>query len=293
MPSPTRVVVVTGGSRGIGLATARRLAGRRTHLFLAARDPVALRAAAEACRRRGALVDTVTADLSDPAQVTALVRTVIARAGRLDVWVAAASVFAYGTVEQTPAAVYDRVIATNLVGTIHGVREALPHLRASGRGTVVVVGSLFSRVAAPYVSAYTASKFGVLGFAASLRQELLGDRRVRIKVVLPATIDTRIYQRAANYTGRDVHPVPPVVAPGRVARAVVRAARGRGRDVVTVGRMQRAAAVVARIAPATYDRLIRVAMDLFALRGRRNVDATDGAVFAPESGRADESGGWR
>jgi short-subunit dehydrogenase len=234
----------------------------------------------------------VVTDLADPEQVSALVRTVIERAGRVDVWIGAASLFAFGSVTQTPAAVYERIVATNLLGQIHSVREVLPHLREQGTGTIVLVGSLFSRAAAPYASAYVASKFGILGFASSLRQELVGSHGIRAKMVLPASVDTRIYQRAANYTGQDVHPIPPIVAPARVARAMEKAARGRGRDVVVVGRMQAALAMLDRLSPRAYDRVIRTSMKVFALRGR-NVPTSDGAVLTPESDPGTETGGWR
>src|SRR5690606_38282958 len=124
---------------------------------------------------------------------------------------------------------------TNVHGTIDGIRAALPGLRAR-RGVAVIVGSVFSVLASPAVWAYVASKHAVAGFAASVRQELRrGPRPVDVAMVWPATIDTPIYQHAANRTGRSIHPIPPVVDPDRVARAILRAAeRPRRRRIVGV-----------------------------------------------------------
>lgn len=285
-----QVVVVTGGSRGIGRAAALRFARRDTRLVLVARDEVALASAAEECRRRGAEVLTLAIDLATSEGPTRATDAAIVRFGRIDVWVAAASVFSYGSVEETPDAVRDGVIETNLVGHMRAARAVLPHFRARGGGTIVFVGSLYSQVAGPYVSSYVAAKHGLLGFARSLRQELLPHRRIRVRVVLPASIDTPIYQRAANHTGRTPFPLPPVVSADRVARAIVRVTRGR-RLEVGVGAAQFVARPLQVLAPRVYDRFIRALQHALGLR-RRPAAPTAGAVLAPQHDPGAVSGGW-
>jgi len=285
-----QVVVVTGGSRGIGRATAVRFARRGARITLVARDAVALSSAAEECRRRGAEVLALPIDLATPDGPERATDAVIARFGRIDVWVASASVFAYGSVEDTPDAVRDRVIETNLVGHMRAARAVLPHFRARGGGTIVFVGSLYSQVAGPYVSSYVAAEHGLLGFARSLRQEMRGHRGIRIKVVLPASIDTPIYQRAANVTGRTPFPLPPVVSADRVARAIVRAARGH-RDEIAVGAAQFVARPLRFVFPRAYDRGIRALQRSLGLR-RRAAPATTGAVLAAQHDPGAVSGGW-
>ncbi|MDU0367736.1 SDR family NAD(P)-dependent oxidoreductase [Microbacterium sp. NPDC089180] len=285
-----QVVVVTGGSRGIGRAAALRFARRGARLALVARDEIALAAAAEECRRRGAEVLTLSIDLATPDGPARAADATVARFGRIDVWVGSASVFSYGSVEDTPDEVRDRVIETNLLGHMRAARAVLPYLRAGGGGTIVFVGSLYSQVAGPYVSSYVAAKHGLLGFARSLRQEMLAHRGIRVKVVLPASIDTPIYQRAANYTGRTAFPLPPVVAADRVARAIVRVTRGR-RHEVGVGAAQFVTRPLQFLAPRVYDRFIRALQHALGLR-RRPATPTSGAVLEAQHDPGAVSGGW-
>jgi short-subunit dehydrogenase len=285
------VVVITGGSRGIGRASAIAFARRGARLVLAARDELALESAAADCAALGAEVVTVVADISDPRQNDDIVRTAVERFGGIDVWVGAASVLAYGTVADGPDEVRDRVVEVNLLGQMRSTAVALRHFRERGRGRIVLVGSLFSVIAAPYLSAYVASKFGLLGFARALRQELLTERRIDVRVVLPATIDTAIYQRAANATGRAPHAIPPVVAPERVARAIVRAAAGSGKHEVTVGHVQGLGAPFSRLSPRAFDRMMRIIAETIGLHG--TAPDTSGAVLQPLRDEGTVLGGWR
>ncbi|MFJ6654295.1 SDR family NAD(P)-dependent oxidoreductase [Microbacterium sp. NPDC091313] len=285
------VVVIAGASRGIGRAAAARLARRGARLVLAARDAEALESAADVARRAGAEVATVVADLRRPDDVARIVAAAVARFGGIDAWVGASGVAAYGTVEQTPTAVYRDVLETNLLAHIDAVRQALPVLRAQRRGRIVLIGSLYSRVTSPAMSAYIASKFALLGFARSLRQELRGTA-LDVRIVLPATIDTPIYQRAVNMSGRSPHPLPPVVSAARVARAIERAVAGRGRREQLVGVAQSATIPLAAAAPAFFDALMIALMKTLGLR-RPPRPATTGALHRAGVGPATESGGWR
>ncbi|WP_295836863.1 SDR family NAD(P)-dependent oxidoreductase [uncultured Microbacterium sp.] len=285
-----QVVVVTGGSRGIGRATALRFAKKGMRLVLVARDEIALASAADECRARGAEVHTLSIDLALPDGPERAADAAVARFGRIDVWVASASVFAYGSVEDTPDAVRDRVIETNLLGQMRAARAVIPHFRARGGGTLVFVGSLFSQVSGPYVSSYVAAKHGLLGFARSLRQEMLAQRGIRIKIVLPASIDTPIYHRAANVTGRRPFPLPPVVSADRVARAIVRVTRG-PRHEVGVGAAQFVTRPLQFLLPRVYDRFIRVLQLTLGLR-HRPADRSMGAVLHPRHDPGAVSGGW-
>lgn len=282
--------MITGASSGIGRATAREFAVHGAQLVLAARNEAALKVVADECVQRGATVLVVPTDVSIEDDVRALAAAAVERFGRIDVWVGAAGAFSHGTFEQTPPEIFRQLIETNLMGQVYGARAVLPLFRRRGRGTLILVGSLFSRVAAPYLTPYVTSKFGVLGFAESLRQELRAERGIRVRVVLPATIDTPIFQHAANYTGRNVHPLPPLVAPERVARAIVRSVRRR-RPVIVVGRAQASGQVLHSLSPAAYDGVMRSLVRTIGLRGG-GVEPTDGTVF---SGTADGpvSGGWR
>ncbi|HYI32771.1 MAG TPA: SDR family NAD(P)-dependent oxidoreductase [Glaciibacter sp.] len=288
--STARVVVITGASSGIGRATALAFAKQKANLVLAARSEPDLVAVAAECRERGSEVLVRPTDVSDESRVKALAEAAVARFGRIDVWVGAASVFSYGTFEQTPPAVFRQVLETTFFGQVYGARAVLPHFRRQGGGVLILVGSVYSRITTPYVSAYVASKQALLGFAEVLGQEVRRDR-IAVCSVLPATIDTPIYQHAANYTAQRVHPLPPVVSPYRVARTIVHLAR-RPRRLAVVGQVQRGFLPVHDLLPWLFHPGIRVVMNTIALRGG-TVAATDGTVFEPQPDSNRITGGWR
>lgn len=284
------VVVITGASSGIGRETARRYAQRGARLVLASRGRQALETVAEECRELGAIVEVIPTDVSEEGAVRALAAGAVAAYGRIDVWVGNAGVFSYGTFEQTPARVFRQVVETNLMGQVHGARAVLPYFRRQGSGALVLVGSLYSRVTSPALAPYITAKWGLLGFAEVLRAELRGSG-IRVRVVLPSTIDTPIYQHSANFTGRSVHPLPPASSPRRVARAIERAPH-RARFATSVGQLQRSAIPLHRFTPRAYDALTRFTKDHVELRGD-DAQLTDGTVFDPPVDAGAAAGGWR
>jgi short-subunit dehydrogenase len=285
------VVVIVGASSGIGRAAAHRFALRGARLVLAARSRSSLNEVAAECQDRGAETTVVVADITRPGEVERIADEAERRFGRIDVWVAAASVYGYGELDRMPADEARTIIDTNLHGTIDQVRASLPALRRS-HGVVVIIGSVFSGLASPYVWAYVTSKHAVAGFAASVRQELRrGPNPVRVAMIWPATTDTPIYRHAANRTGRRIHPIPPVVAPERVAGAVVRAAeRPRRRRIVGV--VQGSFLVLHAVAPGLADRILALTMNRLGLR-RQSAAPTSGTVEVPDPASNGVSGGWR
>lgn len=288
--APGSVVVIVGASSGIGHETARAHARGGARLVLASRSRAALESVAAECRALGAQALVVPTDVSHEDEVQALAAAAAEEYGRIDVWVGNAGVFAYGAFEQLTSALFRQVVETNLMGQVSGARAVLPYFRRQGSGTLVMVGSLYSRVGSPAISPYVTSKWGLLGFAESLRQELRGTG-IRVRVILPGTIDTPIYQHAANVTRRHVHPLPPASSPRRVARAIVRAPRRR-RFATFVGRAQTLILPVHRLAPPVYDTATRWLMDTVELRGE-GVAGTAGTVFRPPSSASPATGGWR
>jgi short-subunit dehydrogenase len=282
--------VIVGASSGIGRASAQAFARRGASLVLASRSREALEEVAAECRVRGATAVVVPTDVSDEEQVKRLVAEAVSAFGRIDVWVGAASVFSYGSFEDTPAEVFRQQLETNLVGQVSSARAVLPVFRAQGGGNLIFVASIYSRVTSPYASGYITSKHGLIGFAEVLEQELRGSG-IRISSILPATIDTPIYQAAANFTGQRVHPMPPSVSPHRVARAVVRVAK-RPRRAVVVGRLQGSLIPLHEFLPGVYSHMVRPAMKLLALRGG-SIEPSAGNVLRPEPELEAVTGSWR
>jgi NAD(P)-dependent dehydrogenase (short-subunit alcohol dehydrogenase family) len=221
------VVVITGASSGIGRAAALAFAEAGANVVVAARRVEPLAELVDECRRRGAAALAVQTDVTDEGSVRELARRARETFGGIDVWVANAAVSAFGRFEETPPESFRRVIETNFFGYVYGARAVLPHFRTRGRGTLILVGSMLSRLSSPFMSAYVASKHAVRGFAASLRQELAvdGERDIHVAVIMPQSVDTPFFQHSANYTGRAVQVMPPVLRPETVARRIVALAR--------------------------------------------------------------------
>jgi short-subunit dehydrogenase len=229
-----RVVVLTGASSGIGRAAAVGFAVSGACLVLAARRAVALDEVARECNETKGRALAVPTDVTDEKAVGELARRAVEEFGRLDVWVNNAAVSLFSRFAEAPPDEYDRVIDVNLFGCIRGVRAALPYFREQGHGVIINVASVYGKIGAPYLSGYVASKHAMVGLSESLRQELVAED-IHVSTILPASIDTPIFQQAANYTGRAVTPMRPVYDADVVARAIVRCARRPRRERIVGG----------------------------------------------------------
>jgi NAD(P)-dependent dehydrogenase (short-subunit alcohol dehydrogenase family) len=183
-----RIIAITGASRGIGLAIVRTLGREGATLVLVGRDRKALRRAA---RQVPDVSLPVAADVTRPADVTRLFRTVRRRHGRLDILVNCAGVFTYKPFARTTLAEWRANLETNLTSIFLTTQAALPLLEAAHGAHLINILSISSRRAFPNCAAYCASKFGALGLTEVLREELR-ERGIRVTAILPGSTDTRL-----------------------------------------------------------------------------------------------------
>ncbi|WP_432050460.1 SDR family oxidoreductase [Verrucosispora sp. NA02020] len=284
-------VVITGASSGIGTATAYALARRGCAVVLAARSAPALDRVAGHCRELGGRALVVPTDVTDPAAVHRLAAAAAAEFGRIDAWINNAAVGAVGLFDEIPEAEFRRVLDVNLLGSAHGIRAALPYLSAAGGGVVVNNASILAEVAMPYQSPYNAAKHGIRGLADTVRQELrlTGRGAISVCTVLPATIDTPFFRHAANHSGRELTPPPPVYPPEVVAETIVRLLRKPRREAYAGG-AARLIGLPWRLAPAAAERLLGwyVHRTQFGPAPRAE---SSGNVFRPDAEALPE-GGW-
>jgi NAD(P)-dependent dehydrogenase (short-subunit alcohol dehydrogenase family) len=284
------VVVITGASSGIGRASALRFAREGAAVVLAARNADALREVATECEQLGAQALVVPTDVTDEEAVKSLARRALENFGHIDVWLNNAAVSLFARFEEAPPEAWRRVIETNVFGYTYGARAAIRAFREQGSGVLINISSINGEVGGPYASAYVTSKFAIRGLGESLRQELLDAKDIHVVTVLPASIDTPIFQHAANYTGRALQPMSPIYTAERAARVIVNAAR-RPRREVFVGTSAHNEAFLHKLLPGLAERLMAkmVERDHF-----QNAPAPPGSgnLFEPMA-PASISGGWR
>jgi 3-oxoacyl-[acyl-carrier protein] reductase len=210
-----KAAVVTGGSRGIGLAIARALVARGTRVAITATSDASLRAAADALAGAGdaASVLTIRADVRRHGEMEAAIGRAASHFGGLDVLVNNAGVGLFRAVADMSVDEWHTIIDTNLSGVFYGCRAALPHLRARGGGWIINISSLASKNPFPEAAAYCASKAALNAFTEALMQEVRYDG-IRVAYVMPGSVRTEF---AARQPGGDDWRL----APDDVAQVVV------------------------------------------------------------------------
>jgi short-subunit dehydrogenase len=222
-----RTILLTGASRGIGAVLAVRLARERPHLVLAARDARKLESVASRCSALGASVTPVAADISSAEDRQRLVQT----AGSVDVLINNAGVETTTMVADQTRELVEAQIATNLIAPIELTRLLLPAMLAKRCGVVVNVSSMSGKVPTPYNAVYSATKFGLNGFAAAIRYELEGSG-VHVGTVCPSFVgETGMWADTGVRAPALMREVPPA----KVVAAVLKVMAGAREVLVTPG----------------------------------------------------------
>ncbi|HJZ77409.1 MAG TPA: SDR family NAD(P)-dependent oxidoreductase [Vicinamibacterales bacterium] len=251
-----RVIAITGGSAGIGRATAIRLARDGAAVAMCARRADRLAAVADEVRGAGGEPLAIVADVAREADMEQFVTATVERFKRLDVILCNAGFGIAGAIDDVTPDQMQKLIDVNFTGTYFAARAALRVFRRQGYGHVIVVSSIAGKRGVPYMGAYAATKFAQVGLAESLRAEVAGSH-IRVSVVYPVSTDTEFFDVMSHETGvavtRAGGPRQPVEA---VADAIARAIERPTPEVYPYFK-SRLLVVLNAVAPGVADRLVQ------------------------------------
>jgi short-subunit dehydrogenase len=254
-PLNEQVMVITGASSGIGLATAMLAARHGARVVLIARSGETLKklTARIAADEGNALY--VVADVADRQKMEIAAQEAVDRFGGIDTWVNNAGVSIYGRLDEVSEADSRRLFDTNFWGVVNGSLAALPHLKRNG-GALINLGSEVSEAVVPFLGMYAASKHAVKGFTDALRVEIeeLDESPVSITLIQPSAVNTPFPHHAKNYMDREPKLPPPLIEPEQVAEAILKAATAGGRDI-KVGAMAVVNTTVSKLMPSLGDKM--------------------------------------
>lgn len=265
-----RTVLITGGSRGLGLALAREVSAQGARLVICGRDAETLERAGASIAKTGAEILAIAADVTDRASVEHMIDAVRQRFGPVEVLINNAGVIEVGPAETMSVADYEEAMATNFWGMLYPTLAVLPEMRGAKSGRIVNITSIGGKLGIPHLLPYSASKFAAVGFSQGLRAEVAADG-IKVVTVCPGLMRTGSPRNAifrgqhrseyAWFSISDAFPGLSISAES-AARRVVAACR-RGDAEVLFPLPARIAAVVNAVAPgltanilASVDRLL-------------------------------------
>ncbi len=245
-----RVVVITGGSSGIGRSTGVLFARRGWQVGLIARGRQGLSESAHDIVAAGSRVATARADVTDGDALSAAAKAITEQLGPIDVWINCAGNGVYGRFDDVPEEDFRRVTDVTYHGTVNGTRVALANMRKRGQGVIINVCSAAAFHGLPLMSSYAGAKAAVRAFGEAVRAELRLERsQIRLRSVFPPAVNTPFFSHAISHMGWPARPVGPVYQPQVIAEGIWLAVKHGKADTVVSGTAA-AFSLACRISPA-------------------------------------------
>jgi len=230
-----RVVVVTGGSAGVGRATVRAFAREGASIGVIARDTEGLHNAVREVDQAGGKGLAAPADVADPDQVEHAAARIESELGPIDVWVNNAMTTVFAPVAETTPAEFKRATEVTYLGTVYGTMAALRRMLPRNAGWIIQVGSALAYRSIPLQAPYCGAKHAIMGFTDSLRTELIHDHKnIHVTMVHLPAMNTPQFTWCRSKMPRHPQPVPPIFQPEVAAERIVWASH-RDRRQVFVG----------------------------------------------------------
>jgi NAD(P)-dependent dehydrogenase (short-subunit alcohol dehydrogenase family) len=264
-PVSEQIIVITGASSGIGLATAREAARRGAKVVLAARNEEALVSVRDEIEASGGTAAVCAADVANQSDIDSIVATAVERFGGFDSWVNDAAAATYGAIEQVSIEDHRRIFDVNYFGVLLGSLAAAQHLRKQGGGAIINMGSVLSDRSMIYQGPYSASKAAVQSATDALRMELERDNApISVTLIKPGPINTPYPEHARNYMDKPPRLPPILYDPDLVADAILFACETPRRQIY-VGGTGYLTTLAGRFAP----RLTDMAMEFMGVEAQQ------------------------
>jgi len=279
-PLADQVIVITGASSGIGLATALKAARGGARVVLAARNEQALQDTVRQIESRGGKALAVAADVSKPEDVQKIADAAVRAFGTFDTWVNNAGISVFGRLDEITNEDHRRLFEVNFWGIVYGTRVAASLLKSKG-GAIINLGSLASDVGLPRQGMYAASKHAIKGFTDSFRMEMEETGApISVTLIKPASINTPFPVHAKNYMQEEPKLPPPVYNPDDVADAILYAAVHGGRDYY-IGSGAKVASALNKVLPGVVDWASAKTVPNASSTNAMATTPCDGTLFRP------------